>query len=233
MKEAQKINKANMVLVLAEEEAQVSFLKEYLNLMLREGPKPKEIFKLGCYEGWERLGDFLKGIPLQLPLEKLNRILIIANALPSCREKESTWLEQVLPVLKGWAGVKELQVNEGQLLELRLHNGQILTVELFLFPGKKRTWINGSLEEMLWTALRQKGEKNFSLLQRLNYAEEYIKAAKSVGVEEYENLYKQYLYAFFALEPQLSGLKLGQIAALGSFDLKHSRFNGLKKALFK
>ncbi len=105
----------------------------------------------------------------------------------------------------------------------------------FFFPGKKETkrWQQGYLEDALWTALKHETSEYNDYYNLHNMSAEYLTLVNNNRGREHHliNYSRHLLYTYFAATEKYVGLRLGEAAMAGAFDLDHYIFISLKETL--
>ncbi len=107
--------------------------------------------------------------------------------------------------------------------------------EEFLFPKKSAAgnWTPGFMEDLLFPALKQDTSECSYFYNLHNIAREYIFSVhNSRGKENhFVNYNRHFLYSYFAGTEKFVGLRLGEAAAKGAFDLENEVFKDLRGIL--
>lgn len=107
----------------------------------------------------------------------------------------------------------------------------------YLFPGRGKGsgWRRGYLEDMLLDALQEATAESEHFMCLRNVAEDFLLCANTCRQrDQHLRIYSRHLlYAYFAATERFVGLRLGEAARIGAFDLEHPRFRNLKRFLLK
>jgi hypothetical protein len=107
--------------------------------------------------------------------------------------------------------------------------------EVFLFPKKSAAgnWTPGFMEDLLLPALKQDTSECSYFYNLYNITREYIFSVhNSRGKENhFVNYNRNFLYSYFAGTEKFVGLRLGEAAARGAFDLEHEGFKDVREFL--
>lgn len=107
--------------------------------------------------------------------------------------------------------------------------------EVFLFPKKSAAgnWTPGFMEDLLLPALKQDTSECSYFYNLHNITREYIFSVhNSRGKENhFVNYNRNFLYSYFSGTEKFVGLRLGEAAAKGAFNLEHEGFKDLKEFL--
>ena len=107
--------------------------------------------------------------------------------------------------------------------------------ELFLFPKKSAAgnWTPGFMEDLLLSALKQDTSECSYFYNLHNITREYIFSVhNSRGKENhFVNYNRNFLYSYFSGTEKFVGLRLGEAAEKGAFDLEHEGFKDLREFL--
>lgn len=105
----------------------------------------------------------------------------------------------------------------------------------FFFPGRRPTkrWQQGYLEDALWQALRHDTAEYNDFYNLHNMSAEYLLVVNNNRGREHRlaNYNRHLLYTYFAATEKYVGLRLGEAAQAGAFDLQHPVFDSLKESL--
>ena len=105
----------------------------------------------------------------------------------------------------------------------------------FFFPGKKATkrWQKGYLEDMLLQSLRQESSECSDYYNLYNVSAEYLQTVNCCRGREngLMNYSRHLLYTYLAGTERYVGMRLGEAALAGAFDLEHPCYASLKECL--
>lgn len=105
----------------------------------------------------------------------------------------------------------------------------------FFFPGLRPTkrWERGYLEDALWQALRHETSEYNEYYNLHNMSAEYLLLVNNNRGREHrlKNYHRHLLYTYFAATEKYVGLRLGEAALAGAFDLQHPVFTSLRESL--
>ena len=105
----------------------------------------------------------------------------------------------------------------------------------FFFPGKKATkrWQKGYLEDMLLQSLRRESSECSDYYNLYNMSAEYLQSVNCCRGRENRlvNYSRHLLYTYLAGTDRYVGMRLGEAALAGAFDLEHPCYASLKECL--
>lgn len=103
------------------------------------------------------------------------------------------------------------------------------------FPGKKATkrWQKGYLEDMLLQSLRRESSECSDYYNLYNMSAEYLQSVNCCRGRENRlvNYSRHLLYTYLAGTERYVGMRLGEAALAGAFDLEHPCYASLKECL--
>lgn len=202
------------VLLLCERTEIAQFMHAYLRHLFKQGQKLPHI-QIINFQGIEQLPNFAQRLTQLAKEEKVRAVLFLLDAAAE-RERK---LEKLFAV-RDTAFFKDV--------ERCTH---------FFFPGKKETkrWQQGYLEDALWTALKHETAEYNDYYNLHNMSAEYLTLVNNNrGREQHlKNYSRHLLYTYFAATEKYVGIRLGEAALMGAFDLQHAAFNSLKECLDK
>ena len=103
----------------------------------------------------------------------------------------------------------------------------------FFFPGKKATkrWQKGYLEDMLLQSLRRESSECSDYYNLYNMSAEYLQSVNCCRGRENRlvNYSRHLLYTYLAGTERYVGMRLGEAALAGAFDLEHPCYASLKE----
>ena len=109
--------------------------------------------------------------------------------------------------------------------------------DLYLFPKKSAAgnWSPGFMEDLLVPALKQETSECCYFYNLRNIAHEYIFSVNNSRGQKNRivNYSRNFLYGYFAGTEKFVGLRLGEAATKGAFDLNHEGFKDLREFLIK
>lgn len=201
------------ILVLCERLDIASFVDVYIKYLRTEGvaiPNVR-IINLQCLDN---LQQYLQGLEKAEDFSDIGKVLLIADA-----------------------GIKRLET-EHFLYSVKQHSFLVdFDYDLYLFPKKSAAgnWSPGFMEDLLVPALKQETSECCYFYNLHNIAHEYIFSVNNSRGQKNRivNYSRNFLYGYFAGTEKFVGLRLGEAATKGAFDLKHEGFNDLRKFLSK
>ena len=108
-------------------------------------------------------------------------------------------------------------------------------MQKFFFPGKKATkrWQKGYLEDMLLQSLRRESSECSDYYNLYNMSAEYLQSVNCCRGRENRlvNYSRHLLYTYLAGTERYVGMRLGEAALAGAFDLEHPCYASLKECL--
>lgn len=140
-------------------------------------------------------------------------------------------------VLFADAGIKRLET-EHFLYSVKQHSFLVdFDYDLFLFPKKSAAgnWSPGFMEDLLVPALKQETSECCYFYNLHNIAHEYIFSVNNSRGQKNRivNYSRNFLYGYFAGTEKFVGLRLGEAATKGAFDLNHEGFKDLREFLIR
>ena len=197
------------ILVLCERLDIASFVDVYIKYLRTEGvaiPNVR-IINLQCLDN---LPQYLQGLEKAEDFSDIGKVLLIADA-----------------------GIKRLET-EHFLYSVKQHSFLVdFDYDLYLFPKKSAAgnWSPGFMEDLLVPALKQETSECCYFYNLNNIAHEYIYSVNNSRGRKNRivNYSRNFLYGYFAGTEKFVGLRLGEAAARGAFDLKHEGFKDLRE----
>ena len=199
------------VLVLCERLDIAAFIDVYIKYLRNQGvsiPKVR-IINLQCLDN---LPQYLQDVKEEELLSEYRKVVLFADA-----------------------GTKRLET-EHFLYSVKQHSFLVdVDYDLYLFPKKSAAgnWSLGFMEDLLVPALKQETSECCYFYNLHNIAHEYIFSVNNSRGKgnRLVNYSRNFLYGYFAGTERFVGLRLGEAAAKGAFDLDHEGFKGLRKFL--
>ena len=112
---------------------------------------------------------------------------------------------------------------------------QNLEYDFYLFPRKseKGNWTPGFLEDLLLPALVQESSEECEFYNLYSVTHEFIFSVQNCRGKDnrFVNSSRNFLYSYLSGTEKFVGLRLGEAAAKGAFDLDNEVFNDLKEFL--
>jgi len=197
------------ILVLCERLDIAAFVDVYIKYLRTEGvaiPNVR-IINLQCLDN---LPQYLQGLEKAEDFSDIEKVLLIADA-----------------------GIKRLET-EHFLYSVKQHSFLVdFDYDLYLFPKKSAAgnWSPGFMEDLLVPALKQETSECCYFYNLHNIAHEYIFSVNNSRGKENRlvNHSRNFLYGYFAGTERFVGLRLGEAAAKGAFDLGHEGFKDLRE----
>ena len=199
------------IIILCERLDIAVFVDVYIKYLRTEGvaiPNVR-IINLQCLDN---LPQCLQGLEKAEDFSDIGRVLLIADA-----------------------GIKRLET-EHFLYSVKQHSFLVdFDYDLFLFPKKSAAgnWSPGFMEDLLVPALKQETSECCYFYNLHNIAHEYIFSVNNSRGQKNRivNYSRNFLYGYFAGTEKFVGLRLGEAAAKGAFDLNHEGFLDLREFL--
>ena len=203
----------NQILVLCERLDIAAFVDVYIKYLRTEGvaiPNVR-IINLQCLDN---LPQYLQGLEKAEDFSDIEKVMLIADA-----------------------GIKRLET-EHFLYSVKQHSFLVdFDYDLYLFPKKSAAgnWSPGFMEDLLVPALKQETSECCYFYNLHNIAHEYIFSVNNSRGQKNRivNYSRNFLYGYFAGTEKFVGLRLGEAATKGAFDLNHEGFNDLREFLSK
>lgn len=135
------------------------------------------------------------------------------------------------------AGVKR-RITEHFLYKTKRHSFlKDFDYDVYLFPCKSAAgnWTPGFMEDLLLKALKHETSEKSYFYNLHNIAHEYVFSVNNSRCKEnhFVNYNRHFLYSYFAGTERLIGLRLGEAATRGAFDLEYEGFKDLREFLTK
>lgn len=199
------------ILVLCERLDIAAFVDIYIKYLRTDGvaiPNVR-IINLQCLDN---LPQYMQGLEKAEDFFDIGKVLLIADA-----------------------GIKRLET-EHFLYSVKQHSFLVdFDYELYLFPKKSAAgnWSPGFMEDLLVPALKQETSECCYFYNLHNIAHEYIFSVNNSRGQKNRivNYSRNFLYGYFAGTEKFVGLRLGEAAAKGAFDLEHEGFKDLREFL--
>ena len=199
----------NQILVLCERLDIAAFVDVYIKYLRTEGvaiPNVR-IINLQCLDN---LPQYLQWLEKAEDFFDIGKVLLIADA-----------------------GIKRLET-EHFLYSVKQHSFLVdFDYDLYLFPKKSAAgnWSPGFMEDLLVPALKQETSECCYFYNLNNIAHEYIYSVNNSRGRKNRivNYSRNFLYGYFAGTEKFVGLRLGEAATKGAFDLKHEGFKDLRE----
>ena len=199
------------ILVLCERLDIAVFVDVYIKYLRTDGvliPNVR-IINLQCLDN---LPQYLQGLEKAEDFSDIGKVLLIADA-----------------------GIKRLET-EHFLYSVKQHSFLVdFDYDLYLFPKKSAAgnWSPGFMEDLLVLALKQETSECCYFYNLRNIAHEYIFSVNNSRGQKNRivNYSRNFLYGYFAGTEKFVGLRLGEAATRGAFDLNHEGFMDLREFL--
>ena len=112
---------------------------------------------------------------------------------------------------------------------------QNLEYDFYLFPRKsaKGNWVPGFLEDLLLPALSQESSEKCEFYNLHSVTHEFIFSVQNCRGKgnRFVNSSRNFLYSYLSGTEKFVGLRLGEAAAKGAFDLENEVFKDLREFL--
>ena len=110
---------------------------------------------------------------------------------------------------------------------------QNLEYDIYLFPRKsaKGNWTPGFLEDLLLPALSQESSEECEFYNLHSITHEFLFSVQNCRGKgnRFVNTSRNFLYSYLSGTEKFVGLRLGEAAAKGAFDLKNEAFKDLRE----
>ena len=114
---------------------------------------------------------------------------------------------------------------------------QALDYDFYLFPRKstKGNWTPGFLEDLLLPTLSQESSEECEFYNLHGITHEFLFTVQNCRGKDnrFVNISRNFLYSYLSGTEKFVGLRLGEAAAKGAFDLEHEGFKDLKEFISK
>ena len=114
---------------------------------------------------------------------------------------------------------------------------QDLEYDFYLFPRKsaKGNWTPGFMEDLLLPALSQESSEECEFYNLHSITHEFLFSVQNCRGKgnRFVNTSRNFLYSYLSGTEKFVGLRLGEAAAKGAFDLGHESFKDLKEFISK
>lgn len=114
---------------------------------------------------------------------------------------------------------------------------QNLEYDFYLFPRKseKGNWTPGFLEDLLLPTLSQESSEECEFYNLHSVTHEFLFSVQNCRGKDnrFVNSSRNFLYSYLSGTEKFVGMRLGEAAAKGAFDLEHECFNDLKEFISK
>ena len=201
------------IIVFCERVDIASFVDNYTKYLRKQGNSIPD-FRVVNIQKLENLPAYLDKLEQAESFKNIDKIVLIADA-----------------------GARRL-VTEHTIFKAKTNSFlENFNFEVFLFPKKSAAgnWTPGFMEDLLLPALKQDTSECSYFYNLHNITREYIFSVhNSRGKENhFVNYNRNFLYSYFGGTEKFVGLRLGEAAAKGAFDLEHEGFKDLKEFLSK
>ena len=109
---------------------------------------------------------------------------------------------------------------------------QDLKYDFYLFPRKseKGNWTPGFLEDLLLLTLSRESSEKCEFYNLYGITHEFLFTVQNCRGKDnsFVNYSRNFLYSYLSGTERFVGLRLGEAAAKGAFDLEHKEFNDLR-----
>ena len=114
---------------------------------------------------------------------------------------------------------------------------QDLEYDFYLFPRKseKGNWTPGFMEDLLLPALSQESSEECEFYNLHSITHEFLFSVQNCRGKgnRFVNASRNFLYSYLSGTEKFVGLRVGEAAAKGAFDLGHESFKDLKEFISK
>ena len=109
---------------------------------------------------------------------------------------------------------------------------QDLKYDFYLFPRKseKGNWTPGFFEDLLLPTLSQESSEECEFYNLHSITHEFLFTVQNCRGKDnrFVNISRNFLYSYLSGTEKFVGMRLGEAAAKGAFDLEHKEFNDLR-----
>ncbi len=200
------------VLLLCERLEIAQFMHAYLRHLFKQGETLPHM-QIINYQSLDKLHDVTQRLKLLDSGIKVRKVLLVADADARYDER----LQQFFAV------------RDNDFLK------NVAECKHYFFPGRKsnKKWRRGYLEDVLWETLRQETSEYNDYYNLHNMSAEYLLLVNNNRGREHklQNYSRHLLYTYFAATEKYVGLRLGEAALAGAFDLQHAAFNSLRESI--
>ena len=110
---------------------------------------------------------------------------------------------------------------------------QDLKYDFYLFPRKseKGNWTPGFMEDLLLQTLKKETSEECEFYNLHSITHEFLFTVQNCRGKDnrFVNISRNFLYSYLSGTEKFVGLRLGEAAAKGAFDLEHEEFNDLRE----
>ena len=114
---------------------------------------------------------------------------------------------------------------------------QALEYDFYLFPRKsaKGNWTPGFLEDLLLPTLSQESSEECEFYNLHGITHEFLFTVQNCRGKDnrFVNTSRNFLYSYLSSTEKFVGMRLGEAAAKGAFNLEHEGFKDLKEFISK
>lgn len=200
------------VLLLCERLEIAQFMHAYLRFLFKQGITLPNM-QIINYQGFEKLPALAQRLNRLEGSAQVSKVLFLADADDKQSERQQIFFA----------------VRDAAFF------AKVKACHYFFFLGRKpnKRWQRGYLEDALWQALEQETAEYNDFYNLHNMSEEYLLLVNNNRGREHrlQNYRRHLLYTYFAATEKYVGLRLGEAALAGAFDLHHRVFDSLRECL--
>lgn len=210
-----KQNSINVeVLLLCERLEIAQFMHAYLRHLFKQGEHLPNM-QIINFQGFDKLPLLTKKLRLMDGCERVSKAVFIADAADELE----------------WRMQKFFAVRDNTFFR------EVKYCTHFFFPGRKKghRWRHGFLEDILLEALYQETSEYSDYYNLYSISEEYLKMVNNCRGRDNKllNYNRHFLYTYLAVTDKYVGLRLGEAALAGAFNLEYEGFDSLRECLKK
>ena len=201
------------IIALCERIDIVAFVDVYIKYLRTRGIKIPQVRIINLQE-LENLPQYLENLEQFVETTNIGRVLIFADASKKRLERQ-------------YFITAALQRSFLQKLEY----------DFYLFPRKseKGNWTPGFMEDLLLPALSQESSYECEFYNLHSITHEFLFSVQNCRGKgnRFVNTSRNFLYSYLSGTEKFVGLRLGEAAAKGAFNLGHESFKDLKEFISK
>lgn len=199
------------IIALCERIDVVAFVDVYIKYLRTQGVKIPKVRIINLQE-LEKLPQYLEDLEQFAELANIGKVLIFADATK-----------------------KRLDTQYYITAALKRSFLQNLEHDFYLFPRKseKGNWTPGFLEDLLLPALSQESSEECEFYNLHSVTHEFLFSVQNCRGKgnRFVNSSRNFLYSYLSGTDKFVGMRLGEAAAKGAFDLENEGFKDLREFL--
>ena len=199
------------IIALCERIDVVAFVDVYIKYLRTQGVKIPKVRIINLQE-LENLPQYLEDLEQFAVPANISKVLIFADATK-----------------------KRLDTQYFITAALKRSFLQNLEYDFYLFPRKsaKGNWVPGFLEDLLLPALSQESSEECEFYNLHSVTHEFLFSVQNCRGKgnRFVNSSRNFLYSYLSGTEKFVGLRLGEAAAKGAFDLENEVFRDLREFL--